>query len=201
MSDDVILIALTGRAGAGKDTAARYLCERYGFVQASFAGALKEMCLAWAEYVGVDHAWFTERDLKEKPMPGFGFSARRMMQTLGTEWGRALMPMLWVAGLQRHLGLHEGGTPVHDRIVISDCRFPNEAQWVIGAGGTLVRVLRDVGDVAPHESEAHSAHLPAQHELHNVGSIGALEVQIDVLMHRLGVAEREPVCGTGAWEA
>jgi hypothetical protein len=188
------LIGITGLAGAGKDTAARYLCRRYGFVPASFAGALKEMCLAWAEYVGVDHAHFTEPRLKEQPIPGFGFSARRMMQTLGTEWGRALMPMLWIVGLQRHLGLHDGGSSIHDRIVISDCRFPNEAEWVAGQGGVLVRVRRDVAPVHAHESEQHAAALPVQHELHNVGSVGALHVQIDVLMTRLGIDERDPVC-------
>lgn len=196
--NDPILIALTGRAGAGKDTAAGYMCSRYGFVQAAFAGALKEMCLAWAEYVGVDHAWFTERHLKERPMPGFGISARRMMQTLGTEWGRQVNPLLWVHGLQRHLGLYEGGTPVHDRIVITDCRFPNEAQWVQAQGGRLVRVLREVPAVHAHESEQHVDELPADHELLNHGSLGALELQIDVLMQGLHIEPRDNPFGS-AW--
>ena len=195
---DPILIALTGRAGAGKDTAAAYLVEYYGFAQASFAGALKEMLLAWAEYVGVDHAWFTERHLKEQPLPGFGVSARRLMQTLGTEWGRQISPLLWVHGLQRHLGLHEGGTPVHDRIVITDCRFPNEAQWVYGAGGRLVRVLRNTPGVEPHASEEHADTLPVDHELLNHGSVATLHLQLDVLMDSLRIGRRD---GGALWEA
>jgi hypothetical protein len=190
MTPDTTIIAFVGRAGAGKDTSAAYLVERYGFVQAMFAGALKEMALAWAEYVGIDHAWFTERHLKEQPIPGFGFSARRFMQTLGTEWGRTLMPMIWIVGLQRHLGLHEGGTPLHDRIVLSDCRYPNEVEWLRGVGARLVRVVRDVEPVAAHESEAHVGTFEVDAELLNTGSFGGLHHQLDELMRRMQVEER-----------
>lgn len=195
--NDVTLIALTGRAGAGKDTAAAYMVDRYGFAQASIAGALKEMCAAWAEYVGIDYAHFTERHLKEQPLPGFGFSPRRMMQTLGTEWGRQLDPWLWIAGLQRHLGLHEGGTAVHDRIVLTDCRFPNEADWVRGQGGRLVRVLRNVPGVEPHESERHADTLEVDHELLNHTSIATLHQQIDVLMDGLRIDQRDDAVWIG----
>ncbi len=39
------LIGLVGRAGAGKTTVAKHLCERYGFVRVAFGDPLKVMLL------------------------------------------------------------------------------------------------------------------------------------------------------------
>lgn len=52
-----------------------------------------------------------------------GLSARRVLQTLGTEWGRALDPDVWINSLKRSVASsHE------DIVVLSDARFFNEAE-------------------------------------------------------------------------
>lgn len=198
---DPTIIAFAGLAGTGKDTAAAHLVQRYGFVQAAFADPLRSMALIFMEEAGIDHAWLTERPLKESPMPGLGISARALLQTLGTEVGRHLSPDLWT----RHMGLRLGlepntydgelwpRQPVHDRIVISDCRFENEAQWVKRFGGHVIRLHRDqAGEVRNHASEAQVMSLPADIDIHNHGlMVDGLHALLDGTMATLGIEPRE----------
>ncbi len=76
-----------------------------------------------------------------------GVSARKAMQTLGTEWGRALHPDLWVR-------LWEAGAG--EGCIADDVRFVNEAQSIRRAGGCVIQVVRSLADVerpAQHASE------------------------------------------------
>lgn len=196
---DPIVIALTGQAGSGKDTAAAHLVKRYGFVQASFADPIRSMALLIMEEAGIDHAWLTERHLKEQRMPGLGVSARALLQTLGTEVGRHLQPDLWVRHMALRLGLPGAGLPqaqrcpVHDRIVVSDARFANEVHWVHLVGGWVMRLHREqAGAVRPHASEAEILTLDADVDLHNHGpSVEGLHGLLDGAMATWGVEPRE----------
>jgi len=79
---------------------------------------------------------------------------------------------------------------VHDRIVITDVRFPNEREWVTSKAGLAVRIQRDsAAPVAAHVSEQHADTLRADHELDNNHSIAALHFELDCLMENL---ERQP---------
>lgn len=201
MTTDPIIIAFAGLAGAGKDTAAAHLVQRYGFVQAAFADPLRSMALIFMEEAGIDQAWLTERARKEHPMPGLGISARALLQTLGTEVGRHLSPDLWTRHMGLRLGLASstyGGegyvqTPVHDRIVISDCRFENEAQWVKRYGGHVIRLHRHQADtVRCHASEWEVLRLPADLDLHNHGlTVDGLHSMLDGAMDTLGIEPRD----------
>lgn len=196
MTHDMTLIGLTGRAGTGKDTAAAYLVQRYGFAQASFADPIRSMVLCMLEEADLDHAWLTERALKEALIPELGTSARALMQTIGTECGRMLNPDIWVNHLQRRLGLPDA--PVHDRVVISDVRMFNEAAWVQRQGGTVLRLHRPQADaVRAHPSEAFIDHLAADHhDIINDGEhFAGLHAELDVLMAQLGIEPREGYWG------
>lgn len=134
-----ILIALAGEKGSGKDTAAKALVE-VGFRNAKMAGGLKEMLRAYLRYRLAPEALIErmlEGDLKETPSPYLnGRTPRHAMQTLGTEWGRERMsPTFWIDALRDHLG------PVR-RAVITDVRFPNEADWAKAQGATVIGVER-----------------------------------------------------------
>ena len=122
---------------------------------------------------GIDYAHLFERDLKELPVPGIGISGRRMMQTLGTEWGRSLDTQLWVRVAAVTLGLNDlpNSSPVHDRIVLTDVRFPNEAEWIRSLGGYIWRVVRPAPAVAEHVSEQHINQLPCDLSIHNSGTL------------------------------
>ena len=196
----ITLIGLTGLAGTGKDSAAEHLVREYGFVQAAFADPIRSMALQFLEEAGIDHAWMTERFLKERPIPGLGVSARALMQTLGTEVGRALHHDLWVRHLHMRLGFGENPgsvemvAPVHDRIVISDVRFANEASWLRRLGGRLVRLHRDSAPgVRLHPSEQHVLDLPTHVDIWNNGpTLAGLHGLLDGVMADLGVERREP---------
>jgi hypothetical protein len=195
MTHDMTLIGLTGRAGTGKDTAAAYLCARYGFAQASFADPIRSMVLLMLEEADIDHGWLTVRWLKEAEIPELGTSARALMQTIGTECGRMLNRDIWVNHLQRRLGLPE--QPVHDRVVISDVRMFNEAAWVRRQGGTLLRLSRMQADaVRGHASEASIEHLAADHDISNDGEhFAGLYAELDGLMAQRGIEPREGYWG------
>ena len=193
MNDKLILIGLSGHAGAGKDTAARYLVSRYGFVQAAFADPIRDMAALLLEQVGVSDAHLRHRVFKERPLPELGFSPRALMQVLGTEVGRALSPALWVRHLELRLGLQRQGAVVHDRIVISDVRFPNEAYWVRAKGGTVVRLNRPqaAGLARQHVSETALDGLTRDYDVLNDGADEwSLQMRLDRICEDLGAEER-----------
>lgn len=195
---DPVLIGLIGAAGAGKTTAGEYLAERYGFACAAFADPIRDRVCSDLDDMGVDYAMVTEPHLKEAHIAELqwalaaNITARRMMQAFG-DAGRQLHPDYWVYLAACRLGLQPGGTPVHDRICITDVRYPNEADWVRRRGGVLLRIVRMAraanDSAAQHSSEQHWALLPADAEVTNVGtSRDDLHLALDVEMMQLGIA-------------
>lgn len=163
----VQLIALTGYAGSGKSTLAHLLAWEHRFTIVKFAAPLKDMLRA----LGLSEREI-EGDLKEQPCALLGgHTPRRAMQTLGTEWGRELFGQDFWVGIAMHkvrAVLDCGG-----RVVIDDCRFPNEAAAIRAAGGVVVRIVRPgVGPVNAHASEAQQ--LEVDGIVDNGGSMAAL---------------------------
>ena len=141
-----MILGLTGRAGAGKDTAAAAL-RTLGFERVAFADPLREMLRA----LGLRDEHMVG-PAKELPVPHLGLSFRRLAQTLGTEWGRALDPELWVKVARDRVrtALERG-----KHVVVTDVRFDNEARMIRDAGGRVVRIERPGADpVLEHASEA-----------------------------------------------
>lgn len=145
-----VLIGLTGRAGAGKSTAAHYLNAVHGFSRTRFAGPLKDMLRA----IGLSEDEI-EGDRKETPCALLGGATpRHAMQTLGSEWGRDLIhPELWaVIWQEKTRRLLDAGYSV----CVEDVRFPNEAAAVKALGGHIMRVRTfDPPPAGDHISEQH----------------------------------------------
>jgi hypothetical protein len=151
------IVGLTGKAGAGKDTAAAMLCE------ALQARGKRTKTMAFAEPIraalmamGVPSSYIYERRLKETEIPGWGASYRKLAQTLGTEWGcDQIGKDLWVRLLADRLVEIGMVSRLPDVVVITDVRLQNEADWIKTRLGLLVHVVRpDVGEVRGHISEA-----------------------------------------------
>lgn len=194
---DPLVIGLTGLAGTGKSTAAAYLVEHYGFHAMAFADALKSMLELHLVERSINYAWLHEPKLKELPIPGLNVSARQLMQTLG-DWGRALHPDWWVLALADTAGLNSEPSqwaPVHDRLLITDVRYPNEAAWLRYVRGRLIRLHRE--DAAParaHDSEQYVMHLQVDLELANHGpTTTGLHGLLDSAMRDCGIGPR-PGC-------
>lgn len=142
------VVALTGAAGSGKSTAAEYLIRRHSYERVKFAGPLKDMCRA----IGMTESQI-EGESKEEPAAMLsGKTPRHAMQTLGTEWGRKCMgedfwANLWLSRVKAILAFD-------GRVVVDDCRFPNEAAAVRSLGGVIIKLDGRGGIAGAHASEA-----------------------------------------------
>lgn len=178
------LIGLAGRAGTGKSTIARLLCEQHAFVEVALADPIKR---ALAAMLDLPRAFFEDRDTKEFPIQWLrNTTPRRLMQTLGTGWGRQMIADdLWLILARRRIAhLTEQADRLHiSGIVISDLRFDNEADLVRQMGGTVWHIVRPAPPVQAHSSEAGIAAQPGDRTLDNTGPLDRLETTLDHLLH------------------
>jgi hypothetical protein len=139
------IIGVTGPARSGKDTVANFIVAMRGGYRYAFADPIRGMLVP----LGIDMTDPYWQAHKEEEIPALGVSPRRLMQTIGTEWGRELInPRIWIILANSVLLRHGPG------MVISDVRFEDEAQWVRSLGGTIVHVIRpDKQAVEEHKSE------------------------------------------------
>lgn len=201
---DPLVIGLVGAAGAGKDSVASHLVDHYGFLQIALAEPINDMLATMLEHMSVDHAVLHERHLKERAFSSRwpGVTPRQLKQRLG-DWGRQIDPAWWVDMMAHRLGVNDLGEGhwIHDRIVVSDVRFPNEAMWVHGvARGVLVDVERPgLQPVLAHLSEAARFTTAIQdrigYRLVNDSTLDVLRTRVSALCHQLDIDEREPVQG------
>lgn len=147
------VIGIAGRAGAGKDTVANVLASELKgrlWYRYSFADPIKratEFMFGWTR------SQLEDREFKEAVCPKWGFSPRKAMQLLGTEFGRACREDLWLHMASLELDEVKKGTG--GGLIISDVRFPNEAAWV-RENGLLIHIERPTGNEtseATHASE------------------------------------------------
>lgn len=145
-----MLIGITGLAGSGKSEVARVLIEEFGFTRVKFADPLKNMLRTMLRDVGhtaKDVERFLEGDLKESVVDGIGVTARRLMITLGTEWGRQqIADDLWIR-------LWAVRAEQYPRILADDVRFPNEVAAIRAGNGKIWQVQRPGLAAGEHVSE------------------------------------------------
>lgn len=165
----MILIGLSGYARSGKDTAAEFLVEGAGFTRVSFADKLREFLYALNPMVEVvseappmefidpiklravrvrevidTYGWDGYKDTR------YVHEIRPLLQRLGTEAGRqTISDTIWIDAALN--GLDPEG-----RYVVTDARFPNEAEAVKSRGGALWRIdRRDTGPALGPDGTAH----------------------------------------------
>lgn len=150
------LIGLTGKAGAGKDTLASLILEHTTGTTRAFADPLRR---AAKEIFGLTDDQMTDRVLKEQVIPYWGKSPRRLLQLLGTESVRDIFGGdTWVKNADLRLQALERGEagcdlPI-DVVIWTDCRYPEEAQWIRDNGGIVIEIVRPgVAAVEAHSSE------------------------------------------------
>ena len=171
-----LLIGITGYRRSGKGVAADHLVQHFGFTRFEWSMRLK---LGLKE-MGVPTAYlFGNR--KEEIVPGFGKTARHLMQTLGTEWGRDLIDQdLWV-NLSCQFDIDptlRTGNPV----VMEGTRFPNEVQAIKDRGGIIIQINRPGTAPDGHRSEI----LPAfDYQIENDGTTEELRQKVGDLISSL----------------
>lgn len=107
---------------------------------------------------------------KECPIgPLGGITPRKLMQYMGSIY-RNGNPDFWVRSLFDR---------VHGPVVISDVRYPNEAQEIIRRGGVVIRVTRPVALTDdPHESERPLPNDLVSVEIKNDGTISDMLLSV-----------------------
>lgn len=163
-----MIIGLMGEIGAGKDTAAQFLVESYGFKRLAFADPLKDMCAAM---FGLSRASFDDRFIKEDIVPHWGISRREMAQQAGTEMVRNMFGKdHWVRRLYLEMIKDfSASLGVAEDYVITDCRFQNEVDFILGEGGWIWTIIRPNNPLLnlvknkQHASEVQNISIPVEY--------------------------------------
>lgn len=190
-----MIIGLSGYARSGKDEAAKVMVEEFGFTRVAFADKLRESLYELNPIVKILRSWdgktegyrnvylqevideFGWDGYKETP---FGSEIRRLLQRLGTEAGRNVLGQnVWVNAAL--------GTKLEDRhykpkIVVTDCRFPNEAQAIVDRGGEIWRVTRwGIKKANDHPSETSLDDWPFDRIIINDSTLESYQMKIRMM--------------------
>lgn len=174
-----MIVALAGLAGSGKNTAAsmiRYAAHPRTCEEIAFADPLKKFCQEVFDFS--DAQVYGPSEERNRPDNRYEqapcdwcstahypslckkcggkrsyLTPRHALQTLGTEWGRACYENVWA-----DLGVRRALASPADIVLITDCRFINEARAVRETGGEVWLVARmyDARDVHLSETEQQS---------------------------------------------
>ena len=157
-----MLIGISGKAGAGKDTLGKYLCDEYRCLHYYFAKPLKEGAKVMFNLTDDQIA------NKEVPIEPWGISPRKIYQLLGTEVGRGIDPAIWIKNAEMFVRKNPGFT-----VVITDVRFDNEAAWIHNRGGVVINIVRDQDDIKENKHSSEGGLKPDNIDLtiHNNGTI------------------------------
>jgi len=184
------LIGIYGYARSGKDTIGEHVVVNYDHKRYAFADPLKKAC---CEMFGITMNHFNNPELKEKVIPFWGFSPRRMAQLLGTEGGRNLFrDDIWIKRAELELlKCDEEGH--HTGMIITDMRFENELNWVKARGGCLIKVTRPgvKGAVTSHASEQYFEDELFDHVITNDGTLDDLYLKTASIMTHYDFADVE----------
>ena len=187
--------------GAGKSTVAAILTKHFSnVVILSFAAPLKNMAAVFFADLGfapemIGYLLSPEGKTAEitNHTTGNVFTPRRVLQTIGTEWGRnCIAENVW-ADIAKDKALQvmgHGLCPVFD-----DMRFNNEYAMLKSLEARFVHILRP-GTETPATAHASEGGLRSKHwdfEIINNSTLDMLEKSVLEAIERNGLIE-EPLC-------
>lgn len=128
-----VLIGICGYAGTGKDTAAAYLVENYGYRRIAFADRLRELAVAQNptvrdEWGSTDTLQYFVRhrgwDRAKRELP----DVRKLLQAIGQSHREVFGDNFWIDQVLPYPNqIAPPWPPLAPRTVITDVRYPNEA--------------------------------------------------------------------------
>lgn len=155
-----MIIGISGKAQAGKDTIAGMLqvlltnphitwdmynsdiCYAWDHFIVHYADLLKEVS---QEMLDMPFDDFNNQEVKQQYIDWLGMTVREFLQKLGTAVRKEIDPDFWVKALFNTY--HNGN------VIIADVRFPNEAEAIKERGGILIRIERPGAGAGNHISE------------------------------------------------
>jgi hypothetical protein len=188
------IIGLMGRKQSGKDTIAEHLIEEYGFTRYAFADPIKEACQVIFGFTK-EQCW---GDQKEVVDPYWNITPRKVFQIMGTELFQFELPKyaaeladigrtFWAYRFARWYEQQLAVNP-NIQVVITDCRFPFEADLIKSLGGTVIKVIRPNQVYNDnHASEVEMDTVPYDYLIENDGTIEDLEIKVKAVFEQLFV--------------
>jgi hypothetical protein len=150
-----VLVGIHGPLNGGKDTVANIIQSMFpeDYRRYAFAEPLKK---AGEVLFGFTRHQMEDRVLKEAPDPFWGFTPRKAIQLLGTEYGRdSLREDVWIK--RAELELLKNNNDGY-KTIITDVRFENEAAWIRSVPNSILIYLKVPGlerdEKYNHASEA-----------------------------------------------
>lgn len=137
------LIGVSGKKGSGKDTFFRIFQEFHPEYQnKKFATKVKEICSLLTD---MPIEYFYDRQYYDIYIKQLGVNIRELQQKVGTELFRnVLHPDTWIYALFSNYK--------NNSWIVTDVRFPNEANYIKSLNGILIRINRG-SIIDKHESE------------------------------------------------
>lgn len=180
-----MIVGLTGKKGAGKDTAGDYLVREHGFTRLSFADPLKISAAAcWPDVTKEDwDVWKSDLDVRveitrdEQVLASV--TGRQFLQRYGTEAHREVFgDAFWIENVEQELD----EAPDSWNYVITDARFENEVLALKKFGAVIVSIDRPGVDMADqHASETSVPEDLIDIHIPNDSTIIALQSRLDLL--------------------
>jgi hypothetical protein len=172
-----MIIGISGKKGSGKSTVASMLSKELGWPVTAFANKLKEITCALS---GCTMEQLEDYDFKEnKLIPNYLWNYcncdkaptyRNFLQHFGGDIMRSFYPNVWVEATLLN---------APNDLIVSDCRYINEAQEINNRNGIVVRVLNGVtSTVDLHSSETQMENIKPDVILWNTGSLDELRVKV-----------------------
>jgi dephospho-CoA kinase len=178
MAESNVNIALVGKARSGKDSLAGYASLLYDYTPFAFGDELKRYA----------HAIFGVTGGKDRGL--YQWFGQTMRERESDVWIRLLFEK--VASLRPQ------------RVIVTDCRQPNEHARLKAEGYVIIRVnasdetrlerMKRAGDTftmadLTHDTESHIDGFAVDYEIWNNGTLTDMTTQFDVSMRELGVEQ------------
>lgn len=204
------LVAFSGKAAAGKTTAALHAISIFGGTRVSLGDAVKEEVGEFINSMGLPferrHLYGSQSDREERLvvsvaewtrsdyrprrilnpyMTGLNdttlsISYRQLLQIWGTEYRRAQSESYWCDKGREKIHATEG------LVFIDDIRFPDEAKMVHDEGGILIRIERPGGSRIKESGHASEVSLDDYQEFNwtvwNGGDLTDLHEEIERIL-------------------
>ena len=195
-----MIISLSGYSGSGKDTVGTILQQidkDSHWEIKKWAGKLKQV----AELLtGIPVEKFEDQEFKKTNLGkqwndriNNPMSVRDFLQKLGTEGLRdGLHTNTWVNALMADYKCVPADRAPNGwdcpNWIITDTRFPNEAQAIKDAGGIIIRVTRPgIGPVNDHPSETGLNQWNFDYEIQNDGTLENLINSVKIFKQKFGI--------------
>lgn len=166
------ILAFTGPMGSGKSTAVRLITRMHsGLELVKFAQPLYDI----QEYI-------YDRIGRVYTRPEDFVKDRKLLQFLGTEWGRSLSPSLWIDLWKKEVSKVKHLRLKNYLIVNDDLRFDNEAEAVKSLGGIIVKLQTSKNRIEKintgHASESGVDFKYVDYLINNDGDIDDLQTEL-----------------------